>query len=94
VRPKLKSKRSIVIRTKFCRIARTGRVWVYVFGKDKILGNNKLFIPNYGLFVRVRVLKINFDRDGRVTSWKTALVGFSKYLSPLRALMGAGAQNN
>ena len=58
-----------------------GESWVYVFGKDKILGNDKLFIPGYGLFIRVRVLRINFDREGRVTSWKTALVGFGKWLS-------------
>ena len=58
--------------------AEHGESWVYVFGKDKILGNDKLFIPGYGLFIRVRVLRINFDREGRVTSWKTALVGFGK----------------
>ena len=55
-----------------------GESWVYVFGKDKILGNDKLFIPGYGLFVRVRVLRIQFDRDGRVTGWKTAIIGFGK----------------
>ena len=55
-----------------------GESWVYVFGKDKILGNDKLFIPGYGLFVRVRVLRIQFYRDGRVAGWKTAIIGFSK----------------
>jgi hypothetical protein len=55
-----------------------GESWLYVFGKDKILGNDKLFIPGYGLFASVRVLRIHFDRDGRVASWKTAIVGFGK----------------
>ena len=54
-------------------------IWVYVFGKDKILGNENLFIPSYGLFARVRVLSIHFDQAGRVTSWKTAHIAFSKW---------------
>jgi hypothetical protein len=53
-------------------------IWVYVFGKDKILGNEKLFTPSYGLVARVRVLSIHFDQAGRVTSWKTAYIAFSK----------------
>ena len=52
--------------------AQHGESWVYVFGKDRL--NNRLLIPGSGLFVRVRVLRINFDREGRVTSWRTALV--------------------
>jgi hypothetical protein len=60
------------------RDGENGESWVYVFGKDKILGNDKLFIPGYGLFARVRVLTIHFDRDGRVTGWKTAIIGFGK----------------
>jgi hypothetical protein len=55
-----------------------GDIWVYVFGKDKILGNEKLLIPSYGLFARVRVFSIHFDQAGRVTSWETAYVAFSK----------------
>ena len=30
-----------------------GEIWIDVFGKDKLLGNEGLFIPNYGLFARV-----------------------------------------
>jgi hypothetical protein len=56
-----------------------GDFWVYVFGKDKILGNEKLFIPSYSLFTRVRVLSIHFDQAGRVTTWKTAYIAFSKW---------------
>jgi hypothetical protein len=52
--------------------AEHGESWVYVFGKDRL--NNRLLIPGSALFVRVRVLRINFDREGRVTSWRTALV--------------------
>ena len=55
-----------------------GEIWIYVFGKDKLLGNEKLFIPSYGLLVRVRVLSIRFDPAGRVTSWKTAFIKFCK----------------
>jgi hypothetical protein len=56
-----------------------GDIWVYVFGKDKILGNEKLFIPGYDLFARVRVLSIDFDQAGLVTSWRTAYIAFSKW---------------
>jgi hypothetical protein len=52
--------------------AEHGESWIYVFGKDRL--NSKLFIPGSGLFVRVSVLRINFDREGRVVSWRTALV--------------------
>ena len=48
--------------------------WVYVFGKDRLLGDKGLLALEPGHFVRVRVLRIDFDRDGRVTSWRTALV--------------------
>jgi hypothetical protein len=58
-----------------------GDIWVYVFGKDKILGNEKLFVPSDGLIARVRVLSVRFNPIGRVTSWKTAFITFSK--SPL-----------
>lgn len=56
-----------------------GEIWMYFFGKDKLLGNEKLFNPNYGLFVRVRVLSVHFDEAGRVTSWKTAFIKFCKW---------------
>jgi len=55
-----------------------GDIWLYVFGKDEILGNEKLFMPSYRLFARVRALSIHFDQAGRVTSWKTAYIAFSK----------------
>lgn len=48
-----------------------GESWVYVFGKDRLLGN-KPFVSEQ--LIRVRVLRINFDREGRVTDWKAALV--------------------
>jgi hypothetical protein len=51
--------------------AEHGESWVYVFGKDKLLGN-KPFVS--GQLIRARVLRINFDREGRVTDWKAALV--------------------
>ena len=57
----------------------SSEIWVYVFGKDKLLGNEKLYIPSYGLFARVRVLSIHFDQAGRVTSWKTAFIKFCKW---------------
>jgi len=51
--------------------AEHGESWVYVFGKDRLLGN-KPFVSEQ--LIRVRVLRINFDREGRVTDWKAALV--------------------
>ena len=51
--------------------AEHGESWVYVFGKDRFLGN-KPFVSEQ--LIRVRVLRINFDREGRVTDWKAALV--------------------
>ena len=51
--------------------AEQGESWVYVFGKDRLLGN-KPFVSEQ--LIRVRVLRINFDREGRVTDWKAALV--------------------
>lgn len=51
--------------------AEQGESWVYVFGKDKFLGNNPF---DSAQFIRVRVLRINFDREGRVANWKAALV--------------------
>jgi hypothetical protein len=51
--------------------AEQGESWVYVFGKDRFL-RNKPFVS--GQLIRVRVLRINFDREGRVTGWKAALV--------------------
>lgn len=51
--------------------AEHGESWVYVFGKDRFLGN-KPFASEQ--LIRVRVLRINFDREGRVTDWKGALV--------------------
>ena len=51
--------------------AEHGESWVYVFGKDRLLGN-KPFVSEQ--LIRVRVLRVNFDREGRVTDWKAALV--------------------
>ena len=51
--------------------AERGESWVYVFGKDRFQGN-KPFVSEQ--LIRVRVLRINFDREGRVTDWKAALV--------------------
>ena len=51
--------------------AEHGESWLYVFGKDRFLGN-KPFVSEQ--LIRVRVLRINFDREGRVTDWKAALV--------------------
>ena len=51
--------------------AEHGESWVYVFGKDRFLGN-KPFVSEQ--LIRVRVLRINFDREGRVTDCKAALV--------------------
>ena len=51
--------------------AEQGESWIYVFGKDRFL-KNKPFVSEQ--LIRVRVLRINFDREGRVTDWKAALV--------------------
>jgi outer membrane protein assembly factor BamE (lipoprotein component of BamABCDE complex) len=51
--------------------AEHGESWVYVFGKDRFL-RNKPFVSEQ--LIRVRVLRINFDREGRVIDWKAALV--------------------
>ena len=51
--------------------AENGESWVYVFGKDRFLGN-KPFVSEQ--LIRIRVLRINFDREGRVTDWRAALV--------------------
>jgi len=51
--------------------AEHGESWVYLFGKDRLLGN-KPFVSEQ--LIRVRVLRINFDREGRVADWKAALI--------------------